>query len=119
MLSLYTSLKCVTMTNTFLASSWYEYVIFLPYPKYTAQTWRGTFMCDSGPWTSHDEHTSPPFRFFMPMSPFPFLPFLFFFFLQQHFLMMQKQHVRMSKAATTAMAMMAQDGTEENIQNHV
>lgn len=58
------------------------------------------------------EHTSPPFRFFIPMSPFPFLPFLFFFFLQQHFLMMQKQHVRMSKAATTAMAMMAHDGTE-------
>lgn len=57
------------------------------------------------------EHTSPPFRFFIPMSPFPFLPFLFFFFLQQHFLTMQKQHVRMSSAATTAMAMMAQDGT--------
>lgn len=56
-------------------------------------------------------HTSPPFRFFIPMSPFPFLPFLFFFFLQQHFLTIQKQHVRMSNAATTAMAMMAQDGT--------
>lgn len=50
------------------------------------------------------------------MSPFPFLPFLFFFFLQQHFLTMQKQHVRMSKAATTAMAMMAQDGTEDSKQ---
>ena len=55
--------------------------------------------------------TSPPFMFFMPSSPFPFLPFLFFFFLQQHFLMMQKQQVRISMAATTAMAMMAQDGT--------
>lgn len=50
------------------------------------------------------------------MSPFPFLPFLFFFFLQQHFLIMQKQHVRISNAATTAIAMMAQDGTEENTQ---
>lgn len=56
------------------------------------------------------KHTWPPVRFFIPMSPFPFLPFLFFFFLQQHFLMMQKQHVRMSKAATTAMAIMAHDG---------
>lgn len=41
----------------------------------------------------------------------PFFPFLFFFFLQQHFLIMQKQQVRMSKAATTAMAIRAHGGT--------
>jgi len=58
-------------------------------------------------------HTSPPFMFFMPISPLPFFPFLFFFFLQQHFLMMQKQQVRTNMAATTAMAMIAQDGTGE------
>lgn len=41
----------------------------------------------------------------------PFFPFLFFFFLQQHFLIMQKQQVRMSNAATTAMAIRAHGGT--------
>ena len=49
--------------------------------------------------------------FFMLNPSLPFFPFLFFFFLQQHFLIMQKQQVRMSNAATTAMAIRAHGGT--------
>lgn len=59
-------------------------------------------------------HTSPPCMFFMLNPSLPFLPFLFFFFLQQHFLMMQKQQVRMRRDATTAMAMRAQGGTAKH-----
>lgn len=59
-------------------------------------------------------HTSPPCMFFMLKPSFPFLPFLFFFFLQQHFLMIQKQQVRMRRAATTAMAMSAHGGTAKH-----
>lgn len=58
------------------------------------------------------QHTSPPCMFFMLKPSFPFFPFLFFFFLQQHFLMMQKQHVRTNSAATTAIAMRAHGGTD-------
>lgn len=55
--------------------------------------------------------TSPPCMSFMLKPSLPFFPFLFFFFLQQHFLMMQKQHVRTSNAATTAIAIKAHGGT--------
>ncbi len=58
-------------------------------------------------------HTSP-CMFFILKPSFPFLPFLFFFFLQQHFLMIQKQQVRTRRAATTAMAMSAHGGTAEH-----
>lgn len=71
---------------------------------------------DNTPPPPQFEHTSPSFMFFIPISPFPFLPFLFFFFLQQHFLTMQKQQVRIRVAATTAMAMMAHDGTDMHTQ---
>lgn len=55
----------------------------------------------------------PDFMSFMFMAFFMPLPFsfLFFFFLQQHFLQMQKQQVRMRSPATTAMAIRAQGGT--------
>lgn len=119
------SKMCTTRTTACYIISWVKlpHTGSLSQPRGSCVTrarWpRSAWLCvqcrckSRRPWS---EHTSPPFRFFIPISPFPFLPFLFFFFLQQHFLMMQKQHVRMSKAATTAMAMMAQGGTEENIQ---
>lgn len=50
------------------------------------------------------------FMFMAFFIPLPF-SFLFFFFLQQHFLQMQKQQVRISNPATTAMAIRAHGGT--------
>ena len=63
------------------------------------------------PVESTRHHTSPPCMFFMLKPSLPVFPFLFFFFLQQHFLIIQKQQVRMSKAATTAIAIRAHGGT--------